>query len=110
MDGISDEERQHLTDVVTRRIGARSTPDELEALVSGYLEAVVRNAFKRTTDPGPVPTSLTAERSALLIEVSSQMGKVIEDYEIQALLRVPLTQARTMRTGLMNRSVTPEFA
>lgn len=48
-----------------------------------------------------MPTSLNVERSAVLIEISRQLKKVIEDYEIQALFRVTTAQARAMRTTLL---------
>lgn len=98
MTGLTDAERQQLDKVVGRRVGARS---DAKQLVAAYLDAMVRNAYARTTDTGPVPTSLTAERSLILIEISRQLNRVIEDFEIQALFRVTLTSARTMRTTLL---------
>jgi hypothetical protein len=96
--GLTDAERQQLEQVVARRVGVRSDPKQL---VAAYLDAMVRNAYERTTDDAPVPTSLTSERSLILIEISRQLNRVIEDFEIQALFRVPLTSARTMRTTLL---------
>lgn len=98
MPGLSDAERQALEKVVGRRVGARS---DAKLLVEAYLDAMARNAYFRTTDDGPVPTSLTAERSLILIEISRQLKRVIEDFEIQALFRVPLSAARSMRNTLM---------
>jgi hypothetical protein len=96
--GLNDDERQRLEKVVGRRVGARSDPLQL---VAAYLDAMVRNAYARTTDGGPVPTSLTAERSLILIELSRQLKRVIEDFEIQALFRVTLPSARAMRATLL---------
>jgi hypothetical protein len=96
--GLTPEERARLEQVVARRVGARSKAKDL---VAAYLDAMARHAFAHTTDAGPVPTSLTAERSAILIEISRQLHRVIEDFEIQALLRVSATQARSMRTTLL---------
>lgn len=96
--GLTDEERQRLTKVVSGRVGRRSDAKEL---VSAYLCATERSAFLRTTADGPVPTSLPVERSLVLIEVSRQLQRVIEDFEIQALFRVSASQARTMRTALL---------
>ncbi len=97
MAGLTQAERDRLVDLVRRRIGVRS---DAEVLVSAYLEAMLHSAYARTTESGPVPTSLTAERSAILIEISRQLGRVVEDFEIQALFRVTLAQARAMRTTL----------
>lgn len=96
--GLSDDERQRLEKVVRRRVGPRSDAPQL---VEAYLDAMLRNAFARTTDGGPVPTSLTVERSFILIEISRQLKRVIEDFEIQALFRVTLPSARAMRTTLL---------
>ena len=98
MTGLTDAERRQLEQVVARRVGARS---DAKQLVAAYLDAMVRNAFDRTTDDSPVPTSLTSERSLILIEISRQLNRVIEDFEIQALFRVPLASARAMRTTLL---------
>jgi hypothetical protein len=96
--GLTEEQRKRLEDVVRRRVGVRS---DAEQLTTAYLNAMLRNAYVRTTEPGPVPTSLTAERSAILIELSRELGRVVEDFEIQALFRVTLGQARAMRTMLL---------
>jgi hypothetical protein len=98
MAGLKSEERKQLEVVVGRRLGARA---DAKVVVAAYLDAMARSAYARTVDPGPVPTSLVAERSAILIEISRQLGRVIEDYEIQALFRVAPAQARSMRTTLL---------
>lgn len=98
MTGLTAAERQVLEDVVARRIGYRA---DAKALVVAYLSAMERHAFARTVQVGPVPTSLTAERSAVLIEISRQLRRVIEDFEIQALFRVTAAQAKSMRTTLL---------
>lgn len=98
MAGLTDAERNRLTDVVAGRLGART---DAKKLVAAYLDAVARSAFLRTTADSPVPTSLPVERALVLIEVSRQLGRVIEDYEIQALFRVSASQARAMRTSLL---------
>jgi len=95
---LTDDEKKRLERVVARRVGSRS---DAGVLVGCYLAAMERNAYFRTTDDGPVPTSLTAERSLLLIEISRQLHRVIEDFEIQALLRVTLRAARSMRSTLL---------
>jgi hypothetical protein len=97
--GLSKDEQQRLEEVVGRRVGARS---DAPKLVEAYRDAMVRNAYARTTGDGPVPTSLTAERSMILIEISRQLERVIEDFEIQALLRVTMSAARAMRTTLLS--------
>jgi hypothetical protein len=83
---------------VEHRVGVRSNA---VTLVDAYLDAMVRNAYARTTGDGPVPTNLTAERSMILIEISRQLNQVIEDFEIQALFRVTLPAARAMRSTLL---------
>jgi hypothetical protein len=98
MTGLTKDERALLETVVGRRLGARS---DAKVVVGAYLDAMARNAFSRTVEPGPVPTSLVAERSAILIEISRQLGRVIEDFEIQAIFRVAPPQARSMRTTLL---------
>lgn len=98
MGGLTAEQKKKLESVVARRLGARS---DGRALVYAYLDAMAQNAYARTVESGPVPTSLVAERSAILIEISRQLGRVIEDFEIQALLRVPPPHARSMRTTLL---------
>lgn len=98
MASLTRDERNRLEAVVGRRLGARA---DAKVVVSAYLDAMARSAFARTVNPGPVPTSLVAERSAILIEISRQLGRVIEDYEIQALFRVAPAQAKSMRTTLL---------
>lgn len=98
MPDLSDEQAKRLLEVVTRRLGARSDP---KTLVEAYLTAAVKHAYARTCEMGSVPTSIVVERSTLLIEISRELGRVIEDFEIQCLYRVTLTQAKSMRTTLL---------
>jgi hypothetical protein len=98
MGGLTTEQRKKLEAVVARRLGARS---DGSALVVAYLDAMAQNGYARTVETSPVPTSLVAERSAILIEISRQLGRVVEDFEIQALFRVARPQARSMRTTLL---------
>ncbi len=98
MVGLSGEELVRLEAVIARRVGVRCDPKKL---VEAYLAALAASGFRRTVGDGPVPTSLTAERSLVLIEVSRQLGRVIEDFEIQALFRVSQSTARSMRTTLL---------
>lgn len=98
MAGLSGEERSRLDGVVARRLGSRS---DGRALVAAYLDAMARNAYTRTAESAPVPSTLTDERSLLLIEISRQLGRVIEDFEIEALLRVSRSKARAMRTTML---------
>lgn len=87
-----------LTRVVSARLGKRSDGEEL---VKAYLDALLWSGVTRTTVAGPVPTSLVAERAALLIEVSRQLGRLIEDFEIQALFRLPRSSAGSLAKMLM---------
>jgi hypothetical protein len=98
MAGLTKDEQGLLETVVGRRVGVRS---DGKVLVDAYLTAMARNAYARTVESGPVPTSLVTERSAILIEISRQLGRVIEDFEIEALFRVTPTQARSIRSTLL---------
>lgn len=98
MAGLTKDEQSRLETVVARRLGVRSNA---KVLVAAYLDAMERNAYSRTVESGPVPTSLVAERSAILVEISRQLGRVIEDFEIQALFRVTPRQAGSMRATLL---------
>ena len=97
MAGISPEEQKTLEHVVAGHVGKRS---DAKQLVQAYLDAMHRNAYSRTIDSGPVPTGLPAERSMILIEISRQLGRVVEDFEIQALFRVTPSAAKGMRATL----------
>lgn len=98
MEWLTAEERVLLAEVLKRRLGARG---DGPALATAYLRASQRSAFDRTVANAPVPTSLTAERSALLIEVSRELGRLIEDFEVQAILRVTPSAARSIRRNLV---------
>jgi hypothetical protein len=97
MGGLTDEERRRLEETIARRLGARS---DAAQLTSAYLDAMAHYAYTRTAGSGPVPTSLTSERSEILIEICRQLRRMVEDFEIQALMRVTTTQARAIRTAL----------
>jgi hypothetical protein len=98
MAGLTKDERTRLDEVVVRRLGNRT---DGRALVAAYLDAMAHSAFARTVENSPVPSNLSDERSLLLIEISRQLGRVIEDFEIEALLRIPRTKAKAMRTTMI---------
>jgi hypothetical protein len=98
MAAISAEELKRLEQAVASRLGARS---DAAVLVRAFVDGTTRTALVRTVGEGSVPTSLPMERSLILIEVSRELGRVIEDFEIQALFRVSPAQARAMRTALL---------
>jgi hypothetical protein len=98
MGELEETERIELERVVARRIGARG---DASGLVNAYLIASRNHAYARTVQAGPVPTSLTVERCGLLLEISKALGRVVEDFEIEALFRISRPQARTMRTTLL---------
>lgn len=98
MGEIVADERAKLSKTIARRLGTRG---DAATLADAYLTAAQRHALARTTEVGPVPTSLTVERSGLLLEISRELGRVIDDSEIEALFRVPRSQARSMRTTLL---------
>lgn len=99
MGGLEPAERELLEATVAARLGARSA--DAHGLTAAYLDAMARSAYLRTMGPGPVPTSLTSERSEMLFEICRRLERVIEDFEIQALFRVTATQARAMRKTLL---------
>lgn len=108
MGALSDTERDDLMAAIARRVGKRS---DAAKLMNAYLDATHRHAFARTALPAPVPTTLNVERTALLVELSRALGRVIEDFEVEALFRVTASQARTMRSTLLAtyRDVTDEL-
>lgn len=97
MGGLTGDERTRLQETIARRLGARS---DAAQLTSAYLDAMSHYAYTRTVGSGPVPTSLTSERAEILLEICRQIDRMIEDFEIQALFRVTVTQARAIRTAL----------
>ena len=98
MVGLTSADRTELRDAIKRRLGVRPGAAQL---TEAYLNGAQRHALSRTIADGPVPTSLNVERSGLLLEVSRELQRVIEDYEIEALFRVSRSQARSMRTTLL---------
>lgn len=95
---LTSDERRRLERVVAARLGRRG---DARALVAAYLAGLQRHALARTAGDGPVPTTLTAERAMLLVEVSRALGRVIEDHEVAALLRVSPAGARALRRTLL---------
>lgn len=98
MTDLPASDRARLVEVVQRRLGPRGAA---EALVDAYLVASVRQAFQRTTQDAPIPTTLTVERTVLLLEICRALGRVVDDREVQALLRVGAMQARSIRRSLL---------
>jgi hypothetical protein len=97
MGGLTGDERRRLQEAIARRLGARS---DAAKVTTAYLDAMSHYAYARTAGSGPVPTSLTSERSEILLEICRQLDRMIEDFEIQALFRVTATQARAIRAAL----------
>lgn len=95
---ISASERTEFENTLARRLGRRGNGAEL---ATASLVAAQRHLIHRAQQLGPVPTTLTVERSAVLVEISKALGRVVEDYEIEALFRVTASQARAMRLTLL---------
>lgn len=91
-------DKDDLEAAIGRRLGQRGNASQL---ADAYLSGVEAYAIERTTANGPVPTSLPVERAAMLFEVCQKLGRVIEDYEIEALLRLPPALAKAVRRTLL---------
>jgi hypothetical protein len=74
---------------------------ERKRLADAYLKGALDHAKARTTGSGPVPTALGAERAELLAHVCRALGRLLSEDEIRALLRVPPTTGRTLRTNML---------
>ena len=95
---IVEGDAERLERVIKNRIGARSDGGEL---ARAYAEGAAQHALNSAMGSGPVPTSLPAERAALMIEVSRKLGRLVEDFEIEALLRLTSGLAKSVRRTLV---------
>jgi hypothetical protein len=69
-------------------------------LATAYLAGMADYAIERTTGQGGVPTTLVGERVELLLHISKQLGHLITEREIAALLRVNPATARRLHIEL----------
>lgn len=94
----SDSDTCELEKRIQNRLGSRGNGTEL---ARAYLDGAREHAINRTLGNGPVPTTLAAERAALLVVVSKKLNRLIEDFEIQALLRLAPAQASSLLRTLL---------
>jgi pimeloyl-ACP methyl ester carboxylesterase len=95
---IAEGSTERLERVIKNRVGRRSDGGEL---ARAYADGAAQHALNSAMGSGPVPTSLPAERAALMIEVSRKLGRLVEDYEIEALLRLTSGLAKSVRRTLV---------
>lgn len=86
-----------LTKVLVDRLGEKARASEL---ANAYLAGMADYAVQRTTGQGGVPTTLVGERVELLLHVSKQLGRLISEREVAALLRVNPGTARRLHIEL----------
>lgn len=91
-------EVEKLASVLSDRLGKHSDGRELAL---AYMCAVQWNAIARTLGPGPVATSFAADRISLLMDVSKELGRLLSDIEIGALMRVTMSNARRWHRELL---------
>lgn len=92
---MADEDE--LTKVLAGRLGDDARAKELTA---AYLSGIANYAIERTTGQGGVPTTLVGERVELLLHISKQLGHLITERQIGALLRVNPGTARRLHIEL----------
>jgi hypothetical protein len=81
--------------VLGRRLGI--TEEKAAALADNYLEGVKQHALARTIGGAAAPTSLTVDRAELIMAVCRARGDLLTEREIEALLRVTGSMARSIR-------------
>lgn len=79
---------------IARALRARLGPkcDSL-SLAEAYMKASDSHALSRTLGVGPVASSIAADRAELMINVSRELGRLVDRTEIEALLRIPAAAA-----------------
>jgi hypothetical protein len=99
-------ERHHVvaTDPIEQALKRRlpgALDAERAALTVAYRSGVSAHAEDRTIGTGPVPTNLSTERVELLAFVCRKMGRLLSEEEVAALLRIPVTAARSLRKQML---------
>jgi hypothetical protein len=92
------------TDDIDSALARRLPSMDLDArrrLATAYLDAAVQHAAERTVGTGPIPTTLSAERAALIAYVSRKFERLLSEDEISALLRIPTSTARSVRRTML---------
>lgn len=86
-----------LIEVLRGRLGEGARAKDLS---SAYLTGMANYAVERTTGQGGVPTTLIGERVELLLHISKELGYLLTEREIAALLRVNPGTARRLHIEL----------
>ena len=85
------------TQRIARALRARLGPSaDADALAKAYMEASHSHALSRTLGTGPVASSISADRADLMINVSRELGRLVDRSEIEALLRIPAAAAASV--------------
>ncbi len=89
-----------IEEALKRRLPS-STDTDRATLAAAYRNGVSAHAEDRTVGTGPVPTNLGSERVELLAFVCREMRRLLSEEEVAALLRIPVTTARTLRKQML---------
>ena len=92
---MADRTRDELVAVLTLRLGV--TKEKASALADDYLEGIKQHALARTIGGTAAPTSLTVDRAEMIMAVCRARGDLLTDREIEALLRVTGSMARSIQ-------------
>src|SRR5438094_7808127 len=95
---LTDAEVDRLGTTLANRLGRRS---DGRRLAEAYLHAVQWQAFERAVGSGPPVTALGSDRIDLLMHVSKELGRLITDEEVGALMRVTPGTARRWHRELL---------
>lgn len=95
---ITDAEVDRLARTFDSRLGPRS---DGRRLAEAYVCAVQWQAFERAVGAGPPVTALGSDRVDLLMHVSKELGRLVTDEEVAALLRVTPSTARRWHRELL---------
>src|SRR5262245_34313396 len=87
---MADTAAQRIAKALRARLGPQAKADEV---AKAYLKASDEHALSRTLGVGPVASNLTADRAELMINVSRQLGRLVDRAEIESLLRITSAQA-----------------
>jgi hypothetical protein len=77
-----------------------ATEAEAEDLFKAMLRAAARQALELTTGSGPVPSNLTAARAEYIHFVCLEAGRILDQREVEVLLRATTSAARSVFTTM----------
>ncbi len=95
---LSEGDVNRLAAALESRLGTRS---DGKRLAVAYLNAVQWQALERAVGSGPPVTALGSYRIDLLMHVSKELGRLITDEEVGALMRVTPATARRWHRELL---------